>query len=283
MVTGRARPGESDVSHVDFVRRAAIWEQAILPTWEARLVPSLISAMPLPELGSILVAECRTGYVALELLARIGEEVRCIALDSSREMLDVARSKLPPEDRRVWWDAKSVDQTHYRDNVFSASVCAAGIVTRDDVQRVCTELVRLTRPGGAVGLVVPLRGTFEEFYDLYREALVAADLLAVEPSLDAFVEALFTPESLAESLRATGMEDVSIEPVRFELHFGSGEDFLLSPLVESLYLPYWLQICRDDASREQIFFHVVRAMDTYFHGIGLTMTAEAAHVVGSAR
>lgn len=279
MGTGRTRQGEGE--HVDLVRRASIWERSIVPGWEARLVPALIAAMALPERGSILVAECRTGFVALELLARLGEEVRCIALDSSREMLDVARSKLPPDDRRIWWDAKSIEQTHYRDDVFGASVCAAGIVTQGDVQRVCRELVRLTQPQGAVGLVVPLRGTFAEFYDLYREALLAEDLHHYEPALGEFVASLVDAEGLAMSLTDAGVQGVEVHPVRFELSFASGEDFLLSPLVESLYLPYWLQICRDDGAREQIFFHVLRAMDTYFEGLGLTMTAEAAWVVGT--
>ena len=280
MSVGMAEDTGLDSAHVDLERRAAIWEEAVVSSWEERLVPQLIEALELPERGSVLVAECRTGYAAMQLLERVSEDVRCIALDASREMLDVARSKLPAEDRRIWWEAKSINQTHYRNGVFGASVCAAGVLTKDDVYRVCSELVRLTSPGGSVGLVVPLRDTFVEFYDLFREGLIAADLLSLEPSLDAFVDDLFDADALRVDLAGAGLKQVEIHPVNFRLSFESSGEFLLSPLVESLYLPYWMQICKDDATREQVFFHILEAMDTYFLGIGMEVTAEAAWVVG---
>ena len=64
-----------------------------MPAWEARLAPALIEAIELPEEGSVLVAECRTGYVPLEMLRRLPPKTRCVAIEPSRDMLDLARTK----------------------------------------------------------------------------------------------------------------------------------------------------------------------------------------------
>ncbi|MEO1271374.1 MAG: class I SAM-dependent methyltransferase [Myxococcota bacterium] len=262
-------------------RSAVVWEQSVVPAWEARLAPDMIAAMELPEEGSVLVAECRTGYVPLELLKRLPERTRCVAIEPGRDMLDLARLKAGEDpDRRIWWDAKSIDQLKYRNGVFGASICAAGILTKDDVNLVAGELARLTQTGGPIGLVVPLRNMFAEFYDLYREALVAMDHLELEPMLDAYIDELFDAEALRIDLAAAGVRDAEIHTVRFMLPFESGQDFLLSPLVESLHLPLWLRLCPDDNIMQAILTYVLGAMDRYYDGLGLELTAEAAWVIG---
>jgi len=268
---------------VDLERRATIWEDSVVSIWESRLIPPLAAAVELPEDGSILVAECRTGLLPLLLTERLNEEVRVVAIDPYREMLDIARPKLEAKGNNVWLEARGTEQLTYSDHVFKASFCPAGILTKDDVNRITSELTRMTISGGTIGLVVPLRDTFVEFYDLFREALVAMDMLHLETQLEAFVDDLFDEEALRVDLVAAGVKNAQIHKVRFEVPFASGQDFLLSPLVESLYLPYWMTICCEDEVREQIFFRVLQAMDRYFWGLGINLTAEAAWVLGVAQ
>jgi ubiquinone/menaquinone biosynthesis C-methylase UbiE len=268
---------------VDLERRAAIWEDSVVSIWESRLIPPLAAAIALPEEGSVLVAECRTGLLPILLAERLNPDVRIVALDPSREMLDIARAKLEAVTSAVWLEARGTEQLTYSESVFKASFCAAGILTKDDVNRIASELTRITVSGGPIGLVVPLRDTFVEFYDLFREALIALDLGSLESQLEAFVDDLFDEEALRVDLVAAGVKDAEIHRVRFEVPFNSGQDFLLSPLVESLYLPYWMLICREDEVREQIFFRVLQAMDRYFWGLGINLTAEAAWVLGAAQ
>lgn len=279
-------PGWSGSRHapapvaMDMTRRARQWEDVVLPQWEARLLPPLVEALTLPERGSALVAECRTGFSTLRLLERLSPEVRCIALDPSREMLDLARAKLHAEDRRVWWESKSVEQLTYRDGVFGASLCAAGLTTRADLRRVGPRLVRLTMEGGAVGVAVPLRDTFTAFYDLFREGLQACDLLAFEPELDRLQAHLCTLEDLPGLLEELGLQQVEVHTLRFDVTFASGQEFLLHPLVEALFLPRWMHIIRDDLAREQVFYYVAQALDTYFTGLPLSLGASAAWATG---
>jgi hypothetical protein len=281
--TGSGAVIRPSANHTDLVRRARVWERELVPGWEDRVFPGLIGGLTIPEQGSVLIAECRTGYLARLLADHLPPNLRCIAVDPVPEMLDMARSRLLREDSQVWWDTRGVENLPYQRGVFGASLCASGVLTKEDLLSVGPELARVTRPMGHVGMVVPLARTFSGFYELFREALVVHGLLHLTPHLDAFMDSLFDEESLRVDLAAYGVRDVEMGVVSWDLTFESGEAFLMSAEVGLLYLPYWLQIVEDDAAREQIFFYVRSALDTYFHGIDITMSAHVAWVVGVAR
>lgn len=272
-----------NANHTDLIKRARVWERDIVPGWETKVCPGLIEALELPEKGSVLVAECRTGYLARELADRLPSGVRCIAVDPVTEMLDMARSRHLSEDRHVWWDTRGVENLPYQRGVFNATLCPSGVVTKEDLLSVGPELSRVTRPAGQVGLIVPLGRTFTGFYELFREALTVHGLHHVEPHLDAFMDSLFDEESLRVDLAAAGIRDVEMGVESWDVTFASGESFLMSSEVGLLYLPYWLQIVEEDSARERIFYYIRSALDTYFHGIDITMSAHVAWVLGVAR
>ncbi len=268
--------------HADLEREASLWEDAVLPQWEQTLIPALVEATTLPQEGSVLLAETRTGFVAEEVLKTLPEAVRCIAIEPSREMLDIARMRRKCGERRVWWDARSVEGLPYQADVFGASVCAASIWTKDQLHKVGTELTRVTAPGGAVSMLVPLKSTFSTFYDLFREGMLALEVPHFEPALDAFLDNLFDVGSLRIDLQGAGVKDATIKVARLPIKFVSGEAFLLSPLVSALFLQQWLDICPDEEVRQDLFYYVTDAMDTYFHGLELKLEAEVAWVTGKA-
>lgn len=273
---------EKPAHHADMEREAALWEEGVLPRWEQALVPQLVEATQLPAQGSVLVAECRTGFLAQLVAQATSPEVRCIAIEPSREMLDIARSRRDTRDRRIWWDARRLEKLPYQPGVFGASLCSVGIFTKDELHRVTSELVRVTMEGGAVSLMVPLASCFSGFYDLFREGLLALKKEGLEGHLDAFLDNLMTMETLKVDLLGAGMRDAQVHKATLPLTFTSGESFLLSPVVGALFLPYWLQICPDPAGREQLFFYITQALDTYFHGLEMTLDAEVAWVLGRA-
>jgi SAM-dependent methyltransferase len=272
------RPG----NHADLERQAAQWEEQVLPSWEQPLVPALVQATPLPATGSVLIAEARTGLAVEQVAQIVPPDVRCVAIDPSREMLDLARAKRQLGDRRVFWDARGVDKLPYQRGVFDAAICAHGVATKEELQRVGAELARVTRPGGSVGLLVPLSGCFSVFYDLFREGLARQDKPHLEANLDALMDELFDVESLRFGLSEVGLREAQIHPTRFAVPFASGESFLLSPLVGAVFLPRWFQLCPQEDVREATFSYVIHALDTYYHGLPMELEAEIAWVIAQA-
>jgi ubiquinone/menaquinone biosynthesis C-methylase UbiE len=270
------RPGRSG----DPDRRAKLWDEGVAAQWEMRLAPALLDALKLPSDGSVLAAECRTGTVPIMLADRLSDNVRCIAIDSNREMLDLARGKVFSGKRRLWWESRNVEKLPYQAGVFGTCLCTAGILTKDDLHRIGSQLVRVTQPGGTLGLIVPLQGSFSAFYDLFREALLALDLRVFEAALDVFIDDLFDEETLKIDLAAAGVRDVEVNVVSFDLPLTSGKAFFEAPLVEAMFRPYWRQICSDAAAWVRIVRYIEQALDTYFLGFQMTTTVRAAWILG---
>jgi SAM-dependent methyltransferase len=271
---------ERPAHHADLERMAAMWEEAVLPQWERPLVRPLVEATALPQEGSVLIAECRTGFAVEEVARRVPEAVRCIAIEPSREMLDVARARRSLGERRVWWDARAVGRLPYQAGVFDAAICASGVETREELRAVGGELARVTRAGGAVSLLVPLGGSFGAFYDMFREALWALGAEAEEARLDAFLDTLPSLEALQAELLGTGLKEVEVHAGTLPLRFGSGEGFLFHPVVAALFFPRWWSICPDGALRDQVFVQLAQGLDTWFHGLDLTLEAQVAWAIG---
>ncbi len=259
---------------------ARYWEQVVVPQWEARLVPGLVEAMVLPKTGSVLVARCRTGYAAQLLVERLPDAVRCMAIDANRDMLDIARNRLLPEGRRIWWESREVDPLPYQDDVFGASICASGLTTKDDLHRVGRELARVTTSGGHVGMVVSMSNTFQAFYDLLREAMLRHGLVHLEPELNAFVDNLIDPDALRFNLGAAGVRDVQMRVQSWPVSFENGARLWNDRLIASLFMPSWAKICPDRELRDQLFEYIASALDTYFHGYKIELEVCAAWVIG---
>lgn len=95
------------------------------------------------EPGPVLDAACGTGRHSLEL-ARRGHRV--IGVDASRDMLDLARAKLPDADFRQG----DLAELPVADGAVGAVVCALALVHLPELGGAMAEFARVLRPGGRV-------------------------------------------------------------------------------------------------------------------------------------
>src|SRR4051794_9781190 len=73
---------------------ARIYDDEILPIWSHRFGRMALRGLSLPPKAMVLDVACGTGYPALEVLRRMDDQSRLVAIDASSAMLDVARKKI---------------------------------------------------------------------------------------------------------------------------------------------------------------------------------------------
>ena len=73
---------------------ARIYDDEIAPVWGTRFGKMLLRNLAVPERGQVLDISCGTGYPTIEILRRMSDGSRLIAIDASSAMLDVARRKI---------------------------------------------------------------------------------------------------------------------------------------------------------------------------------------------
>ncbi len=81
------------------------------------------------------------------------------------------------------------------------------------------ELARVTAPGGQVLVTLPLRGTWMEFLDIYREVLTKHDRHDTLGALTEYEATLPEPDVAIEWLEAAGLTDVDLVVEEFSLLF----------------------------------------------------------------
>jgi ubiquinone/menaquinone biosynthesis C-methylase UbiE len=156
---------------------AKVYDAEILPIWSRRFGRLLLRDLALPPKAMVLDVGCGTGYPALEILRRMDGEGRIIAIDQSSPMLDEARVKAGRlSGKRIFFRSEAATpKLTFADDVYDLVVCNAGLDEIDDPEGAIRDFVRVAKPGGRVAVTMPLAGTFNEFYDLFREVLHKLD------------------------------------------------------------------------------------------------------------
>lgn len=127
--------------------------------------------------------------------------------------------------------------TPLAEGVFSHSVCVHPPGGHAFRAALLGELMRVLRPDGQVVLVMPVRGSFRELYDLMREYALKNEIAPLEQAIQLAIEERPTAETLSRELEAEGFVDVDVELHRAAMAFGPPDRVLEDPAMRLVVLP----------------------------------------------
>lgn len=263
---------------------ARVYDDEIAPIWGSRFGRLLLRDLAIPERGQVLDVSCGTGAPTLEILRRMGDGSRIIAIDSSSAMLDVARRKVeglgPLGKKGVFFRTESaLPRLSFASDVYDVVVCNLGLGEMPSAATALRDFARVAKIGGLVRCTLPLAGTFAEFYDIYREVLVKHDRTAALERLDAHLATYPTPARCEQWLAEAGLEP-SLEVEEFSLLFRSSREFFFAPVIEYGPLPAWKAIAGAGQELQDVFWYIKEAIDAYFDGRPFEVTVKAACLGG---
>ncbi len=266
-------------------RLAKLYDAEILPAYAARFAQLLARRLRARAGAHVVEVGCATGGLTRDLARRFGEDSHITALDESPAFLAEARAKIedaPGSHARVTFIAdpgvplKLPIEKGAADVVVS-NLTLAGCANPPAAVR---EAVRLLAPGGRLVITAPLRGTWAEFLDLFREVLADSGKAAAVVAVDRYTRALPDGDVVAGWLRAAGLVDVDVTVDRWEVLFRTAREFFFAPLVAEGPLPLWKQLAGPGDDMQDVFFFTKEAIDTYFKGRPFAVTAVGAAVAG---
>ncbi|HEU4728352.1 MAG TPA: methyltransferase domain-containing protein [Kofleriaceae bacterium] len=263
---------------------ARIYDEEIAPCWGARFGKLLLRDLEVPERGQVLDVSCGTGSPTIEILRRMSEGSRLIAIDESSAMLDVVRRKVaqmgPLGRKGVFFRTESaVPKLSFADDVYDLVVCNLGLADMPSIEAALRDFARVAKPGGEVRCTLPLAGTFEEFHDLYREVLVKHDKHDALDRLKLHVASYPTFERAEACLTAAELAG-RLEVEEFSLLFRSAREFLFAPVIEYGPLADWKAIAGDGQEMQDVFWYIKEAIDAYFSGGPFHVTVKAGCLIG---
>jgi SAM-dependent methyltransferase len=251
-------------------RLARLYDTEVWPLYSRRFGQLALRALDPRPAASVLEVGCATGALTVELCRRFDSASHVTALESSAPMVAQAEAKLaadPTASGRVslHTTATPLHPTLVLGDI-EYDICVSNLAIADapDPRRTVAELARMLKPGGELVLTLPLRGTWSEFLDIYRDVLREngkADSLA---ALDAYVATLPEGDTCARWMEEAGLTDVEITVDRWDLLFKSAREFFFAPIIDLGPLSRWKQISGRGDEMQDIFFFTKQAIDAYF-------------------
>ena len=262
---------------------ARIYDEEIAPCWGTRFARLLLRNLAIPERGQVLDVSCGTGDPTIEILRRMSDGSRLIAIDESSAMLDVVRRKgaaLGPLGKKVYFRTESaVPKLSFADDVYDLVVCNLAVGDMPCVESALRDFARVAKPGGEVRCTLPLAGTFQEFHDLYREVLVKHDKHDALDRLDLHLARYPTFERVERWLAAAGLVG-GLEVEEFSLLFRSAREFFFAPVIEYGPLADWKLVAGGGQDMQDVFWYIKETIEAYFGDRPFHVTVKAGLVIG---
>jgi ubiquinone/menaquinone biosynthesis C-methylase UbiE len=253
---------------------AKVYNTQVMPYWEERFVPFVLEAFPseLPPKSTLLEIGCASGRLTEEISNRLPSGCRLIAIEDNRDLMEIARKKVPDAARKqVFFKKEPPDDLSFADETFDG-VLSGGFPPSYNLEAALREATRLLKKDGFLLIGSPLKACFQELLDVFREVLEREDLFPAQEELERHCARL--PDRLGANrlLIEVGLAECRVETRESVVRFDNGIQLLQSPLVQQHCLDDCLDLVPDRGWREGVMAGMIRALDTYFpNGIELTL------------
>ena len=224
---------------------AAILETFVVPRYLSLFGDLMLEMILVGDTARVAHLGCRTGYPDLKLYERI-DGVDIVGVDSSLPALELARNKAAVlGDVRIEYRIAESLPLDLDEGIFTHAFAIHPISGPQDRVALFQEMYRLLCDGGQALVAFPLRGSFQEIADLFREYGLKHDDSDFSKAIESALVGRPSIEALSEELEDAGLEDIDVEIRQTQLSFDSGRAFVEDPVSRLLIIPEvrtWLAV-----------------------------------------
>lgn len=251
----------------------------VAPDWGERFAELVDAHIELPKAGRALYVAAGTGSHAMALQERAGDKLELLCVDESEECLELARAKAVAMNEKTEFQHETLLSLSQPADGFDLVLGNISLTPAADLQGTLSELVRVAAPGGTVAFWLPTFSSFGEFFSIFWEALLKADLADHGVEVEHLITELPTISEVEKLAESEGLDDVQSWTAIEEFDYESGEQFLSAPLIMDFLVPGWLRTL-PVAARERVMEELAHIIDEERHSGTFVLTLKATLVAG---
>ena len=242
---------------------AFIYDLYIVPNWREAFDAALDETLKLPKSGRILDAGCGTGTFAFDLAVKMGERGEVIAVEEDDERLKLALGKNSIKNlENLKFIQAPLDSISSLERAFDLAILDVSLFSpvqiHDDLENILSDLKKTCVEDATFIMKTATRGTFDEFFSVFWEALFELDLPA--EGLEELILNRVTVDEAEQYVKEAGFREVESSTLKCELLFEDGKSFIEDPIIESYFLDDWLAIVVED-QRSQVKAALIEVID----------------------
>jgi SAM-dependent methyltransferase len=259
---------------------AAIFETFVVPRYLSLFGEIALEMLAEGEDAQVVHLHCRTGYPDRGLAIRL-PGAYILGLDSSAAALELARAKASTMPDMVS-EYRIIDElpTALPEAAFSHALMLHPPSASDARGPLLAEAARLLAAHGQAMLAAPLRGSFQEIFDLLREYALKNDDTTVAAAVEQATQILPTAETLTNEFEASGFDFVDVSSRQSELSFQGGRDFFEDPIARLVILPELRWALGLGQAADKPLAYVRDAIDKYWGGRAFELSVHVACATG---
>lgn len=247
---------------------AAVLDAFVVPRYFALFAEVALELFMVGEGARVAHLGCRSGYPDVLLTERV-PNTAVIGVDDSEPLLELARRKVP-EGVAVDYFRQPAPYAELPGGSFSHVLMLHPEPEPEERAALFATAARLLYAGGQALIALPLRGSFQELFDLLREYAVKHDDGPLAEAVERTAARLPTIEMLSDQLESVGLSDVDVELRGTTLRFDSGRALMEDPVARLLLLPE-LRRALGVASAEPAVAYLRDAVDRYWSELELEL------------
>ena len=271
----------NEISKDNEKEAAYLYDLYVVPQWREIFDRMVEQEIKPPNEGRFLDAGCGTGGYAIDLSLLASAKTSVVGIDPSEERLALARGKADVKQAgRVTFQPGSLIALGVGDKEFDLIIGDASLLPVAELDQAFEELARVAKKGAVVVMKLTTRGSFDELFSFYWEALYELGLTEYSPRLESLSTERPTASAAEEMADAAGWREIRSVTDREEFDFTDAETFFASPLINLAFLGDWLAILPDDATRQRVRAQLATIIDRERDGASFYVSIKATLVIG---
>jgi SAM-dependent methyltransferase len=216
---------------------SAIFETFVVPRYLSAFAELLVEMLAAGDEAQVAHLLCRTGYPDHAVAERLpGAHIH--GCDPSPYAIELARAKASTRPEMVGdYRVAETFPVPLPSSAFSHTLSVHPVLRPQERTRLLAECARLLAPYGQAVVAIPLRGSFQEILDLFREFALKHEAVDVMQAVEHAALVPPTKEMLAKELEGAGFRYVEAQLRTSAVGFKSGRDFFEDPITRLALLP----------------------------------------------
>ena len=262
--------------------KAYLYDLYIAPTWRDTYDTVFNEQVGLPKEGRVLVVNCGTGGHSIEIAAALASKGDVVAVCSDQERLDLGKAKAQIQNlSNVSFELGEPPALDYDEDTFDMVIAdATMMMLAYDIEELINEMMRVSKSGATLVLQLVTRGSFDEFFSIYWEALHECGLEEFSQDVESLITERMTVADAEAMLKHAGLKKMKTVQKKREFLFDNAEQFLTSPIIEDVFFDVWMEVLPDSDTAARVRQSIARIIDRERKGQKFDVSIKATTIWG---